>query len=184
MQHPVTPLIIGFVIALDGPDSLAVRSACLYGLTSWLCLDIRPLFSREKFGLWRHLLFSGFCSALTLGTFAVCFWLISQSFERELSSARRGITAVALRSPDQPVFESHFTVINGSEQEIGRHSIQCGVNLIADDYGEHFMFQFSIQPMYFEGAMEPNGDRQTVDCLRVFKAPQDVDCLDIFLRIN
>src|SRR6266851_2084003 len=82
LDHPLTPLLVGAGVTLDGPGNIVVRSGFLGFCGLWLCYDLGIRLWEKKWRLhWKIISFSVIWCATFIAVMFAMRWLLTLKLE-------------------------------------------------------------------------------------------------------
>ncbi len=187
LDHPVTPIVLGVAVALEGPRDISIRSAALLLCGGWLCNDLRrAIWEKRWFPAWKSICFSLVCTIIFVAVMSAMRWFLETKLEEEQTEAFNKLTVRPVMPPggDDPL-GTMFTATFGGSTAVVWHEILCSVNHLRSD---HIVVKFDpLTPQLTakviqssDATLEPGNSADSSACLSLFvPIPQsDFICAD------
>jgi len=183
--HPVTPIVVGVLLAMDTAGNVALKSYGFIALWLWLCVDA-ALWIKEKTQwkkAWRLVIFQAAFGVSALIALVAIYELKSLKLQETQEDTFNNIEAV-VRSPLAGSGPG-FTISNKSKYTIGKHQIICNLNL---GVGKTNIFdRVRGNPVVGDAPIFGGGDSETAFCLAPLiglVGGQGIVCADLTLEVD
>jgi hypothetical protein len=190
--HPLTPVIVGWAIALDGPGNIVVRSYALGICCLWLCGDVWMwLRGKEWTFFWKSIAICIVWGISWYVSLNMMMWMLSVKLDEFQNDASQNLSAQAILPPGGMVpMATIFTVKNSSRQTFSAYEMVCVINYLQYD---HVVFRekpptdevFTRKAKVSKFPMAPGGE-DSDSCLEKYinVPPNLFTCADVTLKIN
>lgn len=168
INHPVVPVIMGGLVALDGPGNVVVRSAALIFCAAWFCYDIgQEIYRRPWQKAWKFISFSALCVVITLVTIFTVRWMLESKLEEIRKEVDSHLTGTMQLSSSGIPSEAIFSIVNSSNSTIPDYAFMCRINLATYGKGDIVLEDVKERLIMRQGKppLGPHGDGESVQCM-------------------
>src|SRR5262249_31704676 len=135
-DHPITPIILGLGVILEGPHDLQIRMGTLCVLGGWLVYDTwQWLKKREWQRQWKHIVIASVFEVTFILIIGIMYETLKIRLDQQEEDVFNHLTAEMYFPPSRDLTKSIVTFTNGGKETIGRHGIVCRINNYTSDVG-------------------------------------------------
>lgn len=180
--HPITPLVLGAILSFAVPGLVVPKSYALLAFWIWLCIDVWIWLKDAK--NWKRYHYALFCTGASLTASAMLYIdriFLQQMLDDFQSDAYQNLAANVTLPPSGDPFRSFFEVTNGGKSRIAKHTIICGINIIATSTAVWENLGGIVTSS--DAPLGHGGDSESDPCLAVFGGGQP-RCFDVTMRFT
>src|SRR5712692_2450882 len=200
--HPVWGILVAAFLTFSGRGEMQLRGIGLVLVAMWLSVDLWAWLILKRWK-WRFVIGWVITSLMLIGAMGIMWWWPDGKLEDQRAEVFQKLSAShqampAAKEEFDPLF-TLFTVTNDSSYTIsGKHALICYVNLAVGANGysrlDNIWESVDGKTMMFGAAvdqfrdfiptlepLQPGGDAQTDQCLKVIGFERGVACVDVTL---
>ena len=191
LDHPLTPLLVGAGVTIEGPGNIVVRSGSLLFCGLWLCYDIGIRLRKKAWRLhWKIITFSIAWCVTFVCVMLVMKWLLSLKLEELQSDAYEKLSVTALMPPGAATNPDPtlFSVVNGGKTEFATYQIVCVINYLQHDkvvFRAHPPLDETFQQLArSSNHLGAHGGSDSASCLEKYVISANFVCADVTVKVN
>jgi hypothetical protein len=201
INHPIVPILLGAVVALDGTGNIIARGAALLACGLWFSFDIgRKIFEKSSAGYWRSIICGSVSGVTFISIGYIMQWLLLAKLDEQRTDVYQHLTGnhyLLSNAYDDPMF-TMFSVTNGGKVDISKnHQMTCYTrSAVGNDDTSHFANftsgYFNHKMAYYPGfnsvrlppsdsLVRSSGDSEATPCLSYYHFAHGARCVDMTL---
>jgi hypothetical protein len=189
--HPLTPLLLGYVMTIDGPGNVVLRGYGLGICCLWLVIDVFLWLKDREWPQYRkNMIFSVVWLLCWTATLLTMRWLLKLKLEEFQTDVYENLKVVPTLPPgaNSPA-PTLWTVANDGKTDIATYQMRCVINRLQYDLvviqghppGDD---TFSKIAMDSTVPLSAGGGSNSASCLENYVQAPPLGCADVTIKIS